>query len=199
MSDWTPVDGADTLADEIVLTDLDLIAELTHPTRSRLLHRLRTPRSAAEMAADMRVPVTRLYHHLNRLEELGLIKVVATRRSGAKTERRYRIASDGFRIDPQAARGRAPHEVGAALGTMFDVAKTELRGEIESGRIDPEQLEGTAVIGFLGLSLTAEQRSAFLDRLKSLIAEFSDVDDGNLLNPEACRFRVLLAGFPVSD
>jgi DNA-binding transcriptional ArsR family regulator len=199
VTDWNPVDGADELADELVLTDLDLIAELTHPTRSTLFHRLRSPRSAAELADDMQVPVTRLYHHLNRLEELGLIKVVATRRSGAKTERRYRIASNGFRIDPVAARGRTPHEVGAALGSVFDVAKTELRHEIEVGTIDPEHLDGTATIGFLGLSLTAEQQRAFLERLRLLVVEFTQVDEGNLLNPAASRFRVLLAGFPVSD
>lgn len=199
MTDWTPVDGADELADELVLDELDLIAELTQPTRSTLLHRLRSPRSAAELADDMRVPVTRLYHHLNRLEELGLIKVVATRRSGAKTERRYRIASNGFRIDPAAARGRAPHEVAAALGTMFDVAKSELRNEIESGTLDPEHIEGTATIGFLGLSLTPEQRLALLQRLQQLLVEFTAIDEGNLLNPDASRFRVVLAGFPISS
>jgi hypothetical protein len=100
---------------------------------------------------------------------------------------------------PDATRSRAPHEVGAALGTMFDVAKTELRREIETGQLDPEHLEGTATIGFLGLSLTADQRVAFLERLRSLIGEFSQLDDGNVLNPEASRFRVLLAGFPISD
>ena len=199
MTDWLPVAGADQLADELVLTDLDLIAELTHPTRSTLLHRLRHPRSAAELADDLQVPVTRLYHHLHRLEELGLIKVVATRRSGAKTERRYRVTSNDFRINPDAARGRAPREVGAALGTMFDVAKTELRHEIETGRLDAEHLDGTATIGFLGLSLTADQRAAFLERLSSLLADFTHLDEGNLLNPEASRFRVLLAGFPISD
>ncbi len=200
MHEWTPVDGGDDDAapDALLLDDLDVIAEITHPTRSTLLHRLKTPRSATELAAEMQVPVTRLYHHLNRLERLGLIKVVATRRSGAKTERRYRVTSPSVRVEPEAARGRPPNEVAATLGALFDVAKTELRHELESGAIDPTQIEGTATIGFLGLSLTGQQRAALLDRLRVLVEELTQLDDDNALNPEASEFRVLLAGFPIS-
>jgi DNA-binding transcriptional ArsR family regulator len=196
MSDWTDIPGSEELGEELVLHDLDLVAELTHPTRSSLLHRLRTPRSAAELAADMQVPVTRLYHHLNRLEELGLIVVVATRRSGATTERRYRVATDGFRIDPDAARGRPPAEVATALGALFDVTRTELRHEIETGALDPERLEGRAMLAFLTLSLSDEQRVAFVDRLDALVREFTQFDaDTTVADPGANRFRLLLAGF----
>jgi DNA-binding transcriptional ArsR family regulator len=199
MPEWTPIDGADTLGEELVLDDLDVIGEVTHPIRSALLHRLKSPHSAAELAAEMQVPVTRLYHHLNRLEQRGLIRVVATRRSGAKTERRYRVATRGMRVDPEAARGRSPQEVSAAIGTLFDVAKSELRHEIESGAIDPERIEDTAVIGFLGLSLTEQQHATFVDRLRAIVDELTRLDEGNALDPETARFRVMLAGFPISD
>lgn len=193
MTDWTEIPGSGELAEQLVLHDLDLVAELTHPTRSSLMHRLRSPRSAAELAADMQVPVTRLYHHLNRLEELGLIKVVATRRSGATTERRYRVATDGFRIDPDAARGRPPAEVATALGALFDVTKAELRHEIETGALDPEHLEGRSMIAFLTLSLSDERRIEFVDRLDALVREFSEIDDTD--ETPSTRFRLLLAGF----
>jgi DNA-binding transcriptional ArsR family regulator len=196
VSDWTDVPGSGEVADELVLHDLDLVAELTHPTRSSLLHRLRSPRSAAELATDMQVPVTRLYHHLNRLEELGLIEVVATRRSGATTERRYRVATDGFRIDPDAARGRPPADVATALGALFDVTRSELRHEIETGALDPERFEGRAMVAFLTLSLTGEQRVQFVDRLDELVQEFSELDTAaNATDPGVGRFRLLLAGF----
>ena len=49
MSEWLPLPDVPERIDELVIDDLDLIAELTHPTRSALIHRLRTPHSAAEL------------------------------------------------------------------------------------------------------------------------------------------------------
>src|SRR5262245_7919182 len=120
---WTPIADVAPLRDEMLLTDLAQIAEATHPVRSDLVFRLYQPRSAAELAEEMGVPVTRLYHHLNRLEQLGFITVVATRRSGAKTERRYRTTALDFRLDPDAVRGSTPREFGKTLAALFDVAR----------------------------------------------------------------------------
>lgn len=198
MTDWTPLPDADDLGDELVLDDLALVGELTHPTRSALLHRLRTPHSAAELATALDVPVTRLYHHLNRLEELGLVKVVATRRSGSKTERRYRMAVRGFRVDPELARRNDPTAVADAVSAMFDVVKHEIRREFAIGALAPQSLSDRAGIALLGLSLRPEQHAAFIDRLQAVIAEFASIDEGNETDPDAQRVRVFIAGFPVS-
>lgn len=43
--EWIPVPDAPEQIEEMLLDDLDLISELTHPLRSRVLHRLRQPHS----------------------------------------------------------------------------------------------------------------------------------------------------------
>lgn len=198
MCDWTELPGADDIVDELVLDDLDLIAELTHPTRSSLIHRLRTPHSAAELAEQLDVPVTRLYHHLNRLEQLGLVRVVATRRSGSKTERRYRNVARGFRVEPDVVRGRQPEDVATAMGALFDIAKHDLRREFTLGTLSPETFEQRAAIALLGLSLRPEQYESFITRLRTLIDEFASIDDGKL-DPDSTRVRLFVAGFPITE
>jgi DNA-binding transcriptional ArsR family regulator len=198
--DWTPLPDAPPIAEELLL-DLDGIAEATHPIRSSILFRLRHPRSAAELAEEMRVPVTRLYHHLNLLESMGLISVVATRRSGAKTERRYRNVAVGFRLDPEVVRTADPVEFGHALSAMFDIAKYELLHEIDSGAIDPLQFRGLATIGLNELTLTDAQRAEFVERVKALLDDYIDLEERHP-HPdgvEVHRFRVLVAGFPVTS
>lgn len=199
MSEWHPLPDVADPVDELVIDDLDLIAELAHPTRSALLHRLRTPHSAAELAERLGVPVTRLYHHLHRLEELGLITVVATRRSGSKTERRYRNVAKGYRVEPSVARDRSPDAVGAVIGALFDISKHDMQRELALGALDPATLEDTAAFALLGLSLRPEQLAPFVRRLHAVIEEFTAIDAGNELDPQSQRVRLLIAGFPITD
>jgi len=196
VTDWTPVADAPEPIDELVLHDLALVDELTHPVRSQLLHRLRHPHSAAELADALAVPVTRLYHHLNRLEEIGLIAVVATRRSGAKTERRYQATARSVRVDRDAIAGKPPVAVGQALGVLFDVAKAELRHEVETGAIDPETLQHSGGLALVELSLSPERRNQFVERMQSLVKELLTEQSDD--DPNAIRYRVLVAGFPLS-
>ncbi len=172
------MDGVERRLDEMELPDLDLLAELTHPIRSRVLRSLDQPRTVAEVASRLAVPVTRLYHHVNRLESLGLIKVVATRRVGAATERRYQTVAASFRIARQLRESSDPQELGIAVGALFDVAKMSYQRDVEQ-RATRDPLG--AVDSFLTLSdlkLTPSARAHLLDRLRALVEEFGRLDDG---------------------
>ena len=76
---WQAVDGLEPQMERRDLSDLDLMSEVTHPIRGMILRRLKEPRTVADLAALLDVPITRLYHHVNRLVDAGLIRVVATR------------------------------------------------------------------------------------------------------------------------
>ncbi len=58
---WAPVDGRTDIEDRREIIDIEMAEHITHPTRGRLLRRLKHPRSAAELAERLAVPVTRLY------------------------------------------------------------------------------------------------------------------------------------------
>ncbi len=192
-SDWTEVDGTVEIVEEYVLDSLDLLAEVTHRVRGLLLRRMHQPKTVAELADLLDVPVTRLYHHINRLESHGLISVVATRQSGAATERRYRAVSRTFKLDPSllsAREGPAGAELGRALGALFDVAKVELQHEIEVGTARQALEDENMVLTLSDLRLTPDRQRELRNRLVDLLHEFDD-EDGD-------PYRLFAAGFPVS-
>jgi DNA-binding transcriptional ArsR family regulator len=165
-SDWHDLTGGAALPEVAELESTDLLDELSHRIRGPLLRRLRIARSAAELAAELDVPVTRLYHHLNALESAGLIEVVATRRVGAALERRYRAVARGFRVGPDAVQD--PRDLARALGAVVDTARADLVGSVESGAGDE------VAIWSMRLRLPPPERTELVDRINELLAEFRE-------------------------
>jgi DNA-binding transcriptional ArsR family regulator len=194
--DWIPVPNAPEQLDELLIDDLELIGDITHPLRGRIIHRLREPHSVAELAASLDVPTTRLYHHIKRLEEIGMISVVATRRAGVVTERQYRNTALDFRIDDKVITSTDAETFGRAISSLFDVARTEFQREVELGALLPGTVRGRATIGLLELDLADEHRGEFTGRLHALIDEYKG--DGRAALP-GNRWRLFLAGFPLTD
>lgn len=194
--EWTPVPDVPEQIEEMLLDDLDLIGELTHPLRSRIVHQLRQPHSVAELAEALGVPVTRLYHHIKRLEEINMISVVATRQAGARTERRYRNVALGYRLDDKVSAATDPSTFARAVGSLFDIARTEFQREVDIGALTPDRVSGRATISFNQYSLDEQQLGEFLERLHALLEDYGRVDETT--GPDN-RWRLFLAGFPLSD
>lgn len=192
---WTPVPGAGEPVEIHELDDLDLLAHVTHPVRGAVLRRLKDPRTVAEVAAAMQVPVTRLYHHVNKLEQLGLIHVVATRQVAAVTERRYQASGRSFRIARSLVETSDDRELALALSALFDVAKLGFQRTVESGRYrDTEHLEEHSILTLGELAVTPERRRELIHRLRELVEEFGSELDIN--DPAAEHVTLFVAAYP---
>jgi DNA-binding transcriptional ArsR family regulator len=82
--------------DTFEIEDVRVLEVLNNPVRLRLMHQMMEPTTARDLARTLNVPVTRLYYHLNLLEEVGVIEVVETRKSGAMLQRVYRTVAADF-------------------------------------------------------------------------------------------------------
>lgn len=186
---WEPVEGIAPALDMVELDDLDLLAEITHPTRSVIMRRMEHPRTVAEVAADLGVPVTRLYHHVNKLEQLGLIRVVATRQVAAVTERRYQVVGRSFRVSPQLLRSSDARELAAAFGSVFDVVRLSLQRRLETDASEFSERGGLLTLS--EFQLTPERRRELIERMRDLISEFDDddSDDAETVTFFAAVFR----------
>ena len=173
---WEPVDGIDAPADELELDDLDLLGELTHPTRSAILRRLKDPRTVADVATDMGVPVTRLYHHVNKLEAAGLIRVVATRQVAAVTERRYQAVARSFRVSSPILHSADARELAVSFGALFDVAKLSMQRLLENGGAD-EIADDNALLTLSEFHIAPPRRRELIERMHDLLREYGDEDD----------------------
>lgn len=193
---WERVPGAEEPDEQKRIEDLDMVTELSHPMRSSILRALRAPKTVAEVANLLDMPVTRLYHHFNRLENLGLIRVVATRRAGAATERRYQVSAKSFGLAPELLESADRRELAFALGSIFDTSKMAFQREVEHGLLAGDGFEDRAVVSQGSLVLSAERQRELMQRLTDLIEEFeSDADESD---PGAQRVMLFIAAFPES-
>lgn len=190
---WDEVDGVEPIARERQMDRLELLAEVTHEVRGRLLRQLASPQTVAELATTLDVPVTRLYHHTNRLEQLGLIEVVATRQVGGVVERRYRAVAESFKIDPQLLDEADESQLSRALGALFDVAKVELQTEVESGAWRSSAMEEELFLTLADLHLTSDRLQDLRQRLTDLLDDFRQ---DSPTDPETNPVQLFIASFP---
>ena len=191
-SSWIPATGSTGPAERIDVDDLALLSELTHPVRSSIMRRLKEPRTVAEVAAILDVPVTRLYHHVNRLERLGLIRVVATRQVAAVTERRYQVAATNFGVARELIESENPADVAAALGSLFDLAKFGLQREIENGSFLIS--EHDTILSMGDVVLSPARRRELIERLAAIFSEFTT--DATEDDPDATRLTLFVSAIP---
>lgn len=192
---WVPVDGVGAPAERRDLDDLDLMAEVTHPVRGSILRRLKQPRTVAQLAELLDVPITRLYHHVNRLADAGLIHVVATRQVAAVTERRYQTVARSFGVATDLLESTDKRELSAALGSLFDVAKLGFQRYVESDEFGiADHADQHSVLSLSAIHLSDERRLELLERLTELANEFvSDLPDDD---PGATTLHLFLSVNP---
>lgn len=194
---WDKVPGVDEPVELIEFDTLDFVNELTHPVRAQIMRQLKRPKTAADIAETLDVPVTRLYHHLKRLEKAELIRVVATRKVAAVTERRYQVVALSMGVDQRFFESLDTAEVVTALGSIFDIAKLGMQREFEAGTIRVDEDDDSAVLSLSHISLSSERRDALMGRLHDLIAEFTADTSG--LDESSVRVALFIAAHPESS
>ena len=183
---WEDVD-ADLLDGEEIDVELESgeqLRTLTDGLRLRLLTSLaRQPGSAKELAERFDVPTTRLYHHLDLLEEHGFIAVVATRRSGARTERCYgtpRVRS--IRPAPALVEAEDRSEIGASLRAMAEVVGVTLEEAVRAGELEMptgNDPVGRNIVTWSTARLTRQQQEQFSGELEEVVRRIIDASNAN--------------------
>jgi DNA-binding transcriptional ArsR family regulator len=140
----------------LVVTDPTVLETLYDPLRYRLFRLLEEPRSVPELAGEVDLPANRLYYHMRRLVERGLVEQVPS----TGTERLYRARRVRFSGDA-AAPGGGPLEAIMA----------------ELARADFEE-ESPGLISWHLPRLSSRRARELERRLQKLIAEFADEETG---------------------
>lgn len=168
---------------EMLLSSTAQVRTLADGTRLRLLSALtRRPASAKQLAARFGVPTTRLYHHLGLLEEHGYIEVVATRQSGARTERCYGVPPrTTARVGPGLTADADRDALAEAFAAIVEVAAVGLAESIRAGRVDlhEEEDQQRAVISYTTARLTADEQRGFAARAGELVRDIAEASTAN--------------------
>lgn len=172
-----------TPAAAFTVDDLETLKILADPLRLRIIELLAKPRTVKQIAADLDIPPTKLYYHVNQLEQKNLIVTVDTRIVSGIIEKRYQVAAKSFHIKKGLLSPGADGTddgLSITLNTLFENAKSEIHESVQAGVIDllsaddDDECEPLAM--FQGrLRLYKEQLSAFQARLNALVKEFQEL------------------------
>jgi DNA-binding transcriptional ArsR family regulator len=200
------------------ISDLETVRVLADPLRLRILEtygqHAGRPLTVKEIARSLGEPLTKLYYHVNLLEQHGLLVVASSRLVSGIVEKRYIPAAERFEIDKAILAGGTlgAHEaMRSVLASVFDAARADIEDAVRAGRarLEDEPDGGDdrePVLLSKGIDrLTRAEAAEFRRRLRALYEEFShasDADPGRRRRggaDERHPFGTVLAFYPVAE
>jgi DNA-binding transcriptional ArsR family regulator len=180
------------------LDEPDKVRRALSPIRRQLLARLREPRSATQLAAEMDLPRQRVNYHLRALEDAGLLELVEERPRRGCTERILRTKPGALVVDPTVIDGEftyihdqyaAEHLVGVAAATVRDVARMQAAAADQGKRLLTFTVETEVRFAQPG------DVHAFTDELAAAVREVVARFD----TPGGRRYRMVAGGHPATE
>lgn len=177
----------------------DQVRVALSPLRRRLLHLLREPYSATQLASVLDLPRQRVSYHLRQLEQAGLVELVEERQRRGCTERILRASATAFVVDPAVMTAgadptftaihdqyAAEHLVDVAAGTVRDVARMQAAADSGGKRLLTFTLE--TEVRFAEPSAVHQFTDALAEAVRSTIEAFD--------TPEGRPYRLVVGGHP---
>ncbi len=158
---------------------------LSDSTRLEMIELLLTPCSVAELADRMGVPRTRLYHHVNLMEDAGMIRVVETRPAGAQQEKIYQVAAYSFQPSKEYLDRADPRDKARAVITsIFGATEGDFVRSVEEGLVTLEdRRDARTILIRRGLMmLDAARLHEFIGELEALYERY-DLHPGDRGEP----------------
>ena len=190
---------------ERIISDVETLKALSDPVRLRILETMVTAADEAwtvkRLAAALGTNPTKLYHHINILEERELIVVGGTRVVSGIIETSYRIAQLSLRLDRALLSGAGPDvrdSVHDVLAVIFDSVRDEIERGLASGLVKSSD-DPLSELLIRGLTMLPPERAVELrSRLRELLEEF-DVAGPDQVEPGSLPFGYLIAVYPFPE
>ena len=154
-----------------------------------------------ELARAMSTSTTKLYYHVNLLEERELIRTSSSRIVSGIVEKRYRVAARSFRIDRRLispSAGDAGSEALAAIvSNAFETTRSEIEEGLRLGAVSVDEAappERRMTLSRSVCRLTPDRARELQRRMSALTDEFSE-DEGAA---DATPYGLLVGFYPIA-
>lgn len=196
----SPLAGVEP-AEVLVISDLGVLRVLSDGLRLQLIEAFgRTrgvPRSVKEVAREIGQSATKLYYHVNLLEENGLLVVAESRLVSGILEKKYIPAARQYTVDKELLRtaegaaGSEGHTVlGQAIETVLHTTADDFKRALATGKAvigDDAAPRRRSVLSKSTLRLRPEDAAKVIELLESLIRTKDDE------HPDADTYGLTLA------
>jgi predicted transcriptional regulator len=182
------------------VTTLEQLKALTDPLRQELLDRFSNePMTTKQVANVLGQKPHKLYHHVEVLEQAGLIRLVRTQQNRGTVEKYYEAVARRFTVDHKllSASSQANQAVGEIQAMLVNALQTSLVEAIQffdEERFQDKELLPQMAVSQGHLRLSAGQFRALKDKLLEWIEECQISRD-----PAGDEFTLMLAVFPVKS
>jgi DNA-binding transcriptional ArsR family regulator len=192
------------------LQDLDQIKVLADPLRIRILEAFCQERTTKQVADLLGEKATKLYHHVDALEKVGLIALARTRQNRGTVEKYYLAVARTFRADSSAFQPtrKGKTETSALrqmMSTIFDTTSAELASLIGRGEDATKGIEEEGILTFLEIRASKSELKEIRGKLQRIVESVTrdaeDAEDaaGGDLGSKQGRYRLTLAYYPLDD
>jgi DNA-binding transcriptional ArsR family regulator len=188
------------ILDSYTVADLEQVKVLADPLRLRILEAFGEERTTKQVADRLGEKPTKLYHHVDLLDRLGLIQLTRTKKNRGTLEKYYLAVAKTFRVDSSvfsaAGAGRPVIDsLQEMISNVFETTVAEMRTLVESGAAQ-DALEREGMFTFLDVRLTKAQADQLRERLNAVIQELTAGEEEK--GPDVHSYRLTLAYFPMA-
>lgn len=179
------------MRDVLYLDRIDHAETLLKPQRIEVLRRLAEPRTCGQVAAELGQSPQRVYYHVRRLVDAGLVDLIEERRVRSLTEGIYQAAARSYWLSPrlvgQVGLRRAQDEL--SLGYLLTLVE-EVQADVAAlDRAAPE-LPSIGVSG--EIRIPPQRRQEFLAELRGTLQDLFARYGG----AEGDAFKLAMACYP---
>ena len=187
------------------VSDLEQIKVMADPLRLRLLeHFCKNEMTTKQVAEELGEKPTRLYHHVDALERVGLIRLTRTRQTRGTVEKYYQavarmIKAEPALFSPDAGTGESDEDAIEDLTTqLLDRTAGELREVLRFAQNNEYEMEDEPLVTFAEVHAPPDQVKEFQDKLMAFLQEQS-AEHQDIEGPQEGwrRFRLSIMLFPL--
>ena len=183
------------MRDVLYLEQIEQAEALLKPQRIEVLRQLAEPRSCTEVAAALDQTPQRVYYHVKRLVEAGLVEQVSERRVRGIYEGIYQATARSYWLSPRlvgriGGLRRAQDEL--SLGYLLDLMEEVQTDIVALDRAAPE-LPSIGVSG--EIRVPPDRRREFFQDLRGTLQDLFERYGG----AEGDAFKLAVACYPKGD
>jgi DNA-binding transcriptional ArsR family regulator len=188
------------LEELMTLTDLEQVKVLADPLRVRILETLCLEELTTKQVAEkLGEKPTRLYHHVEALERVGLIRLTRTQQNRGTVEKYFRSVAKKFRADSSLFSSEGDPDKADTLAemvsTMMARTTSELEQLVRAGHDISSDEE--AVVSFTEVRADDESADKIRKKLMAVLKEIEAMCCDEAPREGLRRYRFNLAYFPL--
>jgi DNA-binding transcriptional ArsR family regulator len=187
------------MKETMMLKDLDQIRVFAHPLRARIVEAFADkPRTAKQVAEMIGQKPTKLYHHVDALERVGLIELVKTKKKRGTVENYYRTVAKRFSVDNRVFQAKVNdkemfEEFRSMFTTLLENTMQEINESISERLICPEKKKRGAILTRKHIRTTRDNIEKLQQKIHRFLDDITAIGD----NKGNAEYRLTLVFYPL--